>query len=256
MNTENSDAYAVYVARLNTTIELMGWGLFLFMATMPLPLLAMYELHFICFPAYLASLFGAFGIFGILIRWSNRAGIGLWIDPNKLNPFGVVERLALFGFSGIIAMSLLFSLSFYWSGIYRHNAPLSETWETILLSVIIGIAAILTLPIVHIVVGIIKKRQKEERVRRRTVRIKKQDLEGRVFKALGSLGLSQTEVEEGSKWVGPIPSYKVEGRDISLRIFQGGGGSSTVFTITRAPEDYGKAEEIERRIDSLISTET
>ncbi len=133
---------------------------------------------------------------------------------------------------------------------------MSEIWEYILPYVIIGFAFIPSFPIIHIVIRFLKKKLKEERVRRKLVLVRKEDLENCVINALKSLRLSYKEVDEGSKRMGPIPSYKVKDHDISIRVFEGGSSSATVITIARAPEDYGKAEEIERSIDTFIGSGT
>ena len=131
---------------------------------------------------------------------------------------------------------------------------MSEIWEYILPYVIIALAFIPSFPIIHIVISYLKKRLKEERVRRKMVLLRKEDLEKSVVNALKSLGLSFEEVDEGSKLAGPIPSYKIKDHDISLRIFQEGAKSASVITIARTPEDYRKAEEIERSIDTFIGS--
>jgi hypothetical protein len=256
MNVEESKAHAVYVARFRTIMEFVGWGMFLAFAMLPLFVRLAFEVGAVCLGIYIASLFVASGIVAVLIQRTTRAEIGLWINPLSLNPLGIAERLCFSFASGLLAFSLLSSLTIYWSGSLVHGAPMSEIWEYILPYVIIALAFIPSFPIIHIVISYLKKRLKEERVRRKTVVLVKEDLEKSVVNALKSLGLSFEEVDEGSKLSAPIPSYKIKDRDISLRIFQAGAKTATVITIARTPEDYRKAEEIERSIDTFIGSVT
>jgi hypothetical protein len=256
MDVEESKAYAVYVAKISTIMELVGWGIFLALATMPLVIMLSFDVGPVCLGIYLASIFVASGIVFVLIQWATRAGIGLWINPHSVNPLGTAERLCFSLASGILAFSLLSSLKYYWDGILVHGAPMSEIWEFMLPFVIIGLAFIPSFPIIHIAIRFLKKRLKEERVRRKVLLVRKEDLEKSVVNALKFLGLSFKEVDEGTKQTGPLPSYKVKNHQISLRIFSGGTSRASVITIARAPEDYMKAEEIERSIDSFIGTLT
>jgi hypothetical protein len=249
-----SNSQETYLAKYRMEAEITAWGLFFFPSMFPLILLLELVVESIPLIVFMSSFVGFYGISKLLNRLSSRAGIGLWIDPKTLDILERVEQSTLCTLSGFISFSFLYSLSIFWIGTIWTSASMSEIWEVIFPYVIIGLALIPLLPIIHFTVSFLKRRQKDERVRRKMVLLRKQDLEKCVFNALNSMGLKSEELVEGSKWMGPIRSHKVKDHDISMRMFQGGAKSAIVVTTTRTPEDYRMAERIERSIDSFIVT--
>lgn len=250
-----SKAHDVFVSRWKVTFEVAEWGMFLYISVLPLFFSFILDVS-VCVIAPLVLYSIGAGIGFAMIRWANRVGTGLWIDPYSLHPPDTAKRLWFFLASGVIVFSLLSSLGFYWRASIYYGASLSEIWEYILPYVIIALAFVPSFPIVHFVMEFLKKKSKGVRVRRKQVPKSKKDLQDSVVNAFKSLGLEFEEVDEGSRMAGPLPTLKVKHHDISVRVFETGSNSAGVIMIARSPEDHGKAVEIEKGIDTSIAART
>jgi membrane protein implicated in regulation of membrane protease activity len=82
------------------------------------------------------------------------------------------------------------------------------------------------------------------------------EIENQVKKALIDLNHQYEILEEGSKWTNIVPYYKIMGMDICVKINQYKLKEVIVATKITRQEDLPKAMEIERAIDSQLSTYT
>ncbi|UCD92623.1 MAG: hypothetical protein JSV43_01485 [Methanobacteriota archaeon] len=180
--------------------------------------------------------------------------LGFWIDWEVTKVLQSVEKTGYLVLSGFIAMSVLFMAFFWWGIIGRHGLGLAEFWELASLYIVILIQSVVAMIVLNLVFKHLKRKHKDRRMRFKYILGKKERAFRIIDKALESLGLRYDEIDEGSKWFGPIPAYKVERYRISIRLTQTEINTTKVETVTRTREDYEKARDIEEQIDALLNS--
>jgi hypothetical protein len=165
-----------------------------------------------------------------------------WYEVELLDPIFKSAYFMILG--GIITILFLNLVYYLLLGSYILN-----DWPVFLIPIVMFISQI---PIFYFASQFRKKKFGGEILKH--FRGKKPEIDEYVRKALDSLNLKYETESMGSKWTAIIPYYKVHGYDIMVKVTQAYYRDVVVATKTQNPEDIPKAKEIERAIDSHLST--
>jgi hypothetical protein len=222
-----------------------GFGYFVIIASFPLIIIVSMIIDGFFSIWLFPAVFLLFGGLEILIhRKVMKSKFKFWMRIEVYEPLFNVFIMILIG--GIIGSILLFFVLYL-----IFSDPVVSSWPRYFVGTLV---LLLTIPVMYWVRRYRGKKFKGERIK--YFHGNKPEIDELVKKALENMRLEYEVVEEGSKWSGLVPVYRIKGLDIDVKVRQFRIKEVMVATRINKQEDLPKAMEIERAIDSHLGIYT
>ena len=232
----SEDDASIFASKTRSFALVAGWGAFTILILLPLFRAMDIYISNIFFWIYLAVLI----IFVlIMILWGYlimRSRFGFWFDEEVFNPLWNAIFPALSGF--------IISGFLNWWFFMVCKLFIVETVFSIWIPVAL---------LIYFFFLLRYRKWKIKGERHKYARGKSEDIEEVVRKTLDSLNLKYSRVVEGSKWTMLVPSYRIEGSEISVKVRQARRREAVIVIKALSTSEIPRAREIEKTIDSLIN---
>ena len=232
----NENDSSIFALKMRSFGSVAGWGMFIMFVLLPLFFVADIYLSNFFLSIYMVAFIAFIIIMFLWERLIKVSRFNFWLDADVFTP--ILSTIFPMLSGCIIAAFLIWWWFFIETGVF-------------LLDIVYFICLTAGfLPLYYFLLRYRKRKFKGERYK--YARGKSEDIEEVVRKALDSFNFKYTRVMEGSKWTMLVPSYRIEGSEISVKVRKAGRREVIIAMKVQSLSDVPKAREIEKSIDSLI----